>query len=288
MFQSSFRYVWIKKSSQQLVGYGPKLSLPASSETEGLYVCKAFGGNSTSVSSAPAPLAVLKAPKVILEDKKTAALGSDVVINCQVAGPVSPNTTLLWLQGEEPVGEQNEHIGLLRRPDGLSLLLRRVTREDLGKWVCFSSNEVGTDYKEVELTEESDILIGLAILFNILAALSLFGLFLVCKRLRKGNVELMEKEKLKFQEESPIYKGGGDSGILNQLLPGCKISASSTMVDISSLQSDQSYQDIKWSSEENRRNDSSAYTVMDCSNLTNVSLLSEDDSFEKIPELISS
>ena len=245
MFQSSFRYVWIKKSSQQLVGYGPKLSLPASSETEGLYVCKAFGGNSTSVSSAPAPLAVLNAPKVILENKKTAVLGSDVVINCQVAGPVSPNTTLLWLQGEEPVGEQNEHIGLLRRPDGLSLLLRRVTREDLGKWVCFSSNEVGTDYKEVELTEESDNLIGLAIVLNILAALSLFGLFLVCKCLRKGNVEIMEKEKLKFQEESPIYKGGGDGGILNQLLPGCKISASSTMVDISSLQSHQSYQNSK-------------------------------------------
>ena len=118
-------------------------------------------------------------------------------------------------------------------------------------------------------------------------SLSPFALFLVCKRLRKGNVELMEKEKLKFQEESPIYKGGGDSGILNQLLPGCKISASSTMVDISSLQSDQSYQDIKWS-EENRRDDSSAYTVMDCSNLTSVSLLSEDDSFEKIPELIAS
>ena len=132
-------------------------------------------------------------------------------------------------------------------------------------------------------------MIGLAIVLNILAALSLFALSLVCKRLRKGNVEMMEKEKLKLQEESPIYRGGGDSasGILNQLLPGCKISASSTMVDISSLQSDQSYQDIKWS-EENRGNDSSAYTVMDCSNLTNVSLLSEDDSFEKIPELISS
>ena len=88
---------------------------------------------------------MLKAPKVILEDKKTAALGSDVVINCQVAGPVSPNTTLLWLQGEEPVGEQNEHIGLLRRPDGLSLLLRRVTKEDLGKWA------LGVNFLEVGL-----------------------------------------------------------------------------------------------------------------------------------------
>ena len=292
--QSPPRYVWIRKSSHQLVGYGPNLSLPASAETEGLYMCKAFGTNSSSVTSTPASLALLKAPQVLLESVKTAPMGGDVVFNCQVAEPVSPDTTLLWLHGEEPVGEENGHIRLISSPEGLGLLLRGVTQKDLGRWGCFSSNQVGTDYKEIELMEESDNLVSLAVFLNILAALSLFSVVLVCKRLRRGNVELMEKEKLKLQvEESPIYKGGGgDHSTLNQLLPGChskgfhynepQMSSSSTMVDISSLESDHSYQHAAHLIGANRSIGSSTFSNvdMDHSVLTNISLLSEDENSE--------
>ena len=291
--QSPPRYVWIRKSSHQLVGYGPNLSLPASAETEGVYMCKAFGTNS-SVTSTPASLALLKAPQVLLESVKTAPMGGDVVFNCQVAEPVSPDTTLLWLHGEEPVGEENGHIRLISSPEGLGLLLRGVTQKDLGRWGCFSSNQVGTDYKEIELMEESDNLVSLAVFLNILAALSLFSVVLVCKRLRRGNVELMEKEKLKLQvEESPIYKGGGgDHSTLNQLLPGChskgfhynepQMSSCSTMVDISSLESDDSYQHAAHLIGANRSIGSSTFSNvdMDHSVLTNISLLSEDENSE--------
>lgn len=250
-------------------------------------MCKAFGTNSSSVTSTPASLALVKAPTVLLDSIKTASMGSDVVFNCQVAGPVSPDTTLLWLHGEEPVGEENEHIRLISSPEGLGLLLKGVTRNDLGRWGCFSSNEVGTDYKEIELTEESNNLVSLALFLNILAAISLFAVVLVCKRLRRGNVELMEKEKLKVQleeEERPIYKGVGDNGTLTQLLPGFhykgpQMSASSTMVDISSLESDHS-------SYQYAGNRSLGLTTvtdvdMDCSVLTNLSLLSEDENSQK-------
>ena len=286
------------------MGYGPNLSLPASAETAGLYMCKAFGTNSSSVTSAPAPLALLKAPQVLLERVKTASMGSDVVFNCQVEGPVSPDTTLLWLQGEEPVGEENEHIRLISTPQGLGLLLRGVTQKDLGRWGCFSSNQVGTDYKEIELIEEADNLVSLAVFLNILAAISLFAVVLVCKRLKRGNVEVMEKEKLKLQEEesSPICKGGDDLGTLNHLLPGLhskglhyngsQSSASSTMVDISSLESDHSYQYVGLV-EADRSIGSGSSTFagidMDCSVLTSISLLSEEESsHEQTPDLAKS
>ena len=283
LIRSKPRYVWIRKSTHELVGYGPNLSLPASAETEGFYMCKAFGTNSSSVTSTPASLALLRAPQLLLESVKTASMGSDVVFNCQVVGPVSPDTTLLWLRGEEPVGEESEHIRLISSPEGLGLLLKGVTQKDLGRWGCFSSNEVGTDYKEIELMEESNNLVRLALFLNILAAISLFSVVLVCKRLRRGNVELMEKEKLKVQleeEERPILKGGGDIGTLHQQLPGFpykgpQMSASSTMVDVSSLESEHSgFQYVA-----NRSIGSSTFTDvdMDCSVLTNLSLLSEDE-----------
>ena len=248
-------------------------------------MCKAFGTNSSSVTSTPpASLSLLKAPQVLLESVKTASMGSDVVFSCQVVGPVSPDTTLLWLRGEEPVGEESEHIRLISSAEGLGLLLKGVTQKDLGRWGCFSSNEIGTDYKEIELIEESNNLVRLALFLNILAAISLFSVVLVCKRLRRGNVELMEKEKLKVQleeeEERPILKGGGDNGTLHQLLPGFpykgpQMSASSTMVDVSSLESEHSgFQYVA-----NRSIGSSTFTDvdMDCSVLTNLSLLSEDE-----------
>lgn len=258
-------------------------------------MCKAFGTNSSSVTSAPAPLALFKAPQVLLERVKTASMGSDVVFNCQVEAPVSPDTTLLWLQGEEPVGEENEHIRLISTPQGLGLLLRGVTKKDLGRWGCFSSNQVGTDYKEIELIEEGDNLVSLAVFLNILAAISLFAVVLVCKRLKRGNVEVMENEKLKLQEESsPIYKGGDDLGTLNHLLPGhhskglhfngSQTSASSTMVDISSLDSDHSYQYVGLiEADRSIRSGSSTFAGidMDCSVLTSISLLSEEESSQK-------
>ena len=283
MYHSSPRYVWIRQSSEQLVGSGPNLSLPASSETEGVYICKAFGTNSSSVTSSPASLALLKAPQILLEGVKTATLGSDVVLNCQLAAPVSPDTTLLWLHRQEPVGEENEHVGLLSSPGGLGLLLRGVTREDMGRWGCFSSNQLGTDYREIYLMEETDNLASLAVLLNILAALSLFAVVLICKRLRRGNVEMMEKEKLKLHtDNSPIYKGG-DLGTLQHLLPSNQsnglhnnwpqMSASSTMIDISSLKSDYSHQLIGADSS------IGPFTNfdMDSSVLTNMTLLSEGE-----------
>ena len=255
-------------------------------------MCKAFGSNSSSVTSTPASLTLLKAPQVILESLKTASMGSDVVFNCQVAGPVSPDTTLLWLHEEEPVGEENEHIRLISSSGGLGLLLKGVTQKDLGRWGCFASNEVGTDYKEIELMEESDNLVRLALFLNILAAISLFIVVLVCKRLRRGNVEMMEKEKLKVQleeEERQIYMGEEVNGTLNQLLPGFnykgpQISASTTMEKISSLGSDHS--GYQWAA--NRSTDSYSFTTvdMDCSALTTLSLLSEDENSPKeMPDL---
>ena len=62
--------------------------------------------------------------------------------------------------------------------------LKRTVSAHWHRWVCFASNSLGTDYGSVELVEESAQYLALLLAANILAAASLCGVVLVCRRIR--------------------------------------------------------------------------------------------------------
>ena len=277
------RYVWLHGG--ELVGYGETLTVTATADTEGDYTCKVFGAGSSSVSSDPATLSLLRAPTVLLEPSKTAVEGEDVLLGCRLAPPVAPDTTLLWLRGDEPVAEESPKVNLIPSAGALGLLIRGVAEEDWGRWTCFASNTVGTDHAEVELVMEGIDYIYIALLLNMVAALSLFGVVLVCRRVSRSNVELMEATKQQLREDSPIYKTD-DSRLLEHLLVGDtrlpiyssnRVSASSTMADVSSIEGDVSMPDNEVSR--------LSCADRDISMMTDISILSaeENATFETEP-----
>jgi hypothetical protein len=220
---------------------------------EGAYICKVFGAGLHGVSSEPARLALQRAPRLLLAPVRAAAPGRDVLLSCGLeAGTAGPGTRLLWLRGEEPVAEDSLRRRLVPSPGGLGLLLSSVGEGDWGRWGCFASNSVGTDFREIDLVAEGDFQVYLAVALNLLAGLSLVAAVLLCRRFRQSNVELMEREKRRTLGEP----GGQAGGVLGQLLVGdpaymsgqhlggkqrySQVSTASTLADICSLGGDSS------------------------------------------------
>lgn len=115
-----------------------------------------------------------------------------------------------------------------------------------------SRTVLGTDYKQLELREDGWDYLSLALILNILAALSMVGLFVACRQFRRSNVEQMEREKMMYRGSELTYRDR-ELGVLDHLLGSdsvkqsnytsgqylsprhSQISASSTLADISRM-----------------------------------------------------
>jgi len=96
---------------------------------------------------------------VFTESEKQAKVGEDVILQCRVSS-LSHNTKVSWTKNDQPIDKESPKHHILFS-DGINnyasdLIIYNVEQTDFTNYGCFSSNEVGTDYKVLPLTEEKD------------------------------------------------------------------------------------------------------------------------------------
>jgi len=187
-------YLWTRGRQDTLLQAGRQnLSLVALEETEGVYRCHVFAEGSKLVSSLPASLTLLRAPKVAVEGERRATAGQDAILTCSTRA-VTPSTSLRWLRSAggpanlQPVELADPRVEVTTEWKNWvrtsSLLIRNVATTDFGQYACFAENEVGTDVGRTELRQAGlDLLTAVAAVTCVLAILMIISIFL-CVRLR--------------------------------------------------------------------------------------------------------
>lgn len=219
------RYLWVRLGeigiADEVVGVTQDLSLVTSVDTEGQYVCKTFIEGQAVLSSNTADLQLMKSPVVELEETRNAQIGEDVVLQCQVTS-LSPNTTVTWTKAGAPLKpDSGEHRVLHDTRDSLNinsdLVIFNMGEEDFSEYGCFAANEVGTDYRKVELVESGQIgWLAIAIIMNTVLGVVILLTLLIYQFTRRHTTV----RKLPQVEKSvlpPIYRGE-DNEVFDELL----------------------------------------------------------------------
>merc|ERR1719422_1676334 len=218
-------YVWVKGTPEQIVGVSQNLVITASEETEDNYTCKVFAEGYKPVISNIAAVRELRKPEVFTESVKQARVGEDVILQCRV-NSLSSNTRVTWTKNDQPIDKESSKHHILFS-DGVfqfasDLIIYKVEQTDFANYGCFSTNEVGTDYKVVSLQEEEK--------FNFLTASlgintvvgSILLLCIIIYKKRKSiktrrNKEELERPKIEGQILPPPYRRE-DPAVTGELL----------------------------------------------------------------------
>jgi len=152
-------YVWVKGTPEEIVGVSSTLTLTASQDTMDHYSCKVFVDGYKPLVSDTAVVQLLRKPTVFTESIKHAKLGEDVILQCRVDS-LSNNTKVTWTKNDQPIGQESPKHRVLFS-DGLyqfasDLIIYKVDHTDFANYGCFSTNEVGSDYKVLPLQEEEE------------------------------------------------------------------------------------------------------------------------------------
>jgi hypothetical protein len=152
-------YVWLKGNPQEVVGVSENLILTATAETADDYSCRVFVEGQKPLISETAAVKIFKKPAVFTESEKQAKVGEDVILQCRVSS-LSHNTKVSWTKNDQPIDKESPKHHILFS-DGINnyasdLIIYNVEQSDFTNYGCFSTNEVGTDYKVLPLREEED------------------------------------------------------------------------------------------------------------------------------------
>jgi len=199
-------YIWVKGESQEVVGASKDLTLTASDETEGDYMCKIFVDGYETVDSEVASLKILRKPSVFTESVKYASLGQDVILQCHVES-LSSNTKVTWTKNDEPIDRRFVKHRIIHTEGNhhytSDLIVYKVEEEDFTNYGCFSTNEIGTDYKIFALEEEKSQLDFLILAINITGGvLLLTGILIYCCR-RKNTPETKSDVEIATRQDDP-------------------------------------------------------------------------------------
>jgi len=123
------------------------------------YSCKVFVDGYKPLVSHTAAVQLLRKPVVFTESIKHAKVGEDVILQCRVDS-FSNITKVTWTKNDQPIGQESPKHRVLFS-EGLhqfasDLIIYKVDHTDFANYGCFSSNEVGSDYKVLPLQQEED------------------------------------------------------------------------------------------------------------------------------------
>jgi len=152
-------YVWVKGSPEEIVGVSSSLTLTATEDAVDQYSCKVFVDGYKPLVSHTATVQLLRKPVVFTESIKHAKVGEDVILQCRVDS-FSDSTKVTWTKNDQPIGQESPKHRVLFS-EGLhqfasDLIIYKVDHTDFANYGCFSSNEVGSDYKVLPLQQEED------------------------------------------------------------------------------------------------------------------------------------
>eukprot|EP00092_Neocalanus_flemingeri_P000447 GFUD01000476.1.p1 GENE.GFUD01000476.1~~GFUD01000476.1.p1 ORF type:complete len:622 (-),score=168.19 GFUD01000476.1:456-2087(-) len=214
-------YVWVKGKSQELVGVSQNITLTATDDTEDEYTCKVFVEGHKLLISETATLRIMRKPNIFTETVKYAKIGDDVILQCRVES-LSNNTKVTWTKNNEPIDREHVKHKILHT-DGLyqfasDLIIYNIEERDFTNYGCFSSNEVGTDYKvfPLEEEEESDY-VTIAITINTIVGIIILVFLLIYHNKKKRSANRAELPTVQRQVLPPIYRGN-DPSVFNELL----------------------------------------------------------------------
>lgn len=223
--QPEASYVWVKGTPEQIVGVSQNLVITASEETEDNYTCKVFVEGYKPVISNIAAVKVLRQPEVFTESVKQATVGEDVILQCRV-NSLSSNTRVTWTKNDQPIDKESPKHHILFS-DGVfqfasDLIIYKVEQMDFANYGCFSTNEVGTDYKVVSLQEEEKFNFLTASLgINTVVGSILLLCIIIFKRRKsiktRRNEEELERPKIEGQILPPPYRRE-DPAVTGELL----------------------------------------------------------------------
>jgi len=171
---------------------------------------------------------------VFTESVKHAKIDDDVILQCRVES-LSNNTKVTWTKNDEPIDRQQVKHRVLHTDNlyqfASDLIIYNVQEDDFTNYGCFSSNEVGTDYKVFPLEKEEDKTeyIPMALSINTIVGVIIL-VFIIIHHKRKNReperIHIPEQlqrqgghEVQNFQREilPPIYRGD-DPTVFQELL----------------------------------------------------------------------
>jgi len=215
-------YIWVKGERQDVVGASKQLTFTANEESEGDYQCKLFYDGKDHQTSKPAKVQILRKPEVFTESVKFAALGEDIILQCRVES-LSNKTKITWTKNSEPIDYKKMKHRILHTEKSFQfasdLIIYKVDEDDFAEYGCFSSNEVGTDYKMFSLREETGDFDYLSIT---LAVNSVFGIIIlvviiVFHKMKNRPVKESENQVERGMDPPPAYMVE-DPALFNSLL----------------------------------------------------------------------
>ena len=202
------RYVWIKQSSKEIVAVSENLTVSASDATEGDYICKVFVEGKIVLTSRNTTLKLMRRPIVSTESIRYSKLGSDVIFQCKVHS-LSNKTKVTWTKNDEPIDYEHVKHKVVHTDDlyffSSDLIIYNVAKEDFAVYGCFSSNEIGTDYRTFPFDEDVSVnYLSIIITINTVLGILIFVCLLVYQKKRRTT---MQKKR---DHQSPIYRGSSE------------------------------------------------------------------------------
>jgi len=188
------QYVWTRHRVNTLEAVSQNLTLVASEQTEKTYVCSVYSDGHQMISSLPARLLLIRKPFVYTEMLRTANIGEDIVLTCQVDS-LSNMTTVQWIKDKLPIQADNFKYKVLETNKGREyhsdLVIRNLQSADLGNYDCYAANEVGEDIARVSIVLPSELNLttvatGIAIPVMIIAILAAVVIKYCCPQRESG------------------------------------------------------------------------------------------------------
>merc|ERR1719410_1404288 len=225
-------FVWVRGGDERIAGVSETLRVRAGPDTEDKYKCKVFY-DGQELHSSPAYLRLLRPPTVLTVQQKTASVGDDVILHCQVFS-LDNNTKINWTRNNDPVrldGTKYRALPLVNdeRTSTFTsdLVIFNIQPSDFGSYGCFAQNEIGTDHKLFLLEEEQKTdWIAIIISINTIVAVTILAAVIlwskrktISKWIREGSRRDRELPVVQRDVLPPIYSGKDDS-IFEELLLG--------------------------------------------------------------------
>merc|ERR1711915_416546 len=203
-------YVWMKKTTNEVVGFSSKLTVTASEQSE-KYICKVFSEGFDPVEADFVTLEVSKAPTI--EALEEGEIGGDFILHCSATSNAK-NTQISWSLNDRPIDVSDKDYEIIYNQDGnfyhSFLVFKNKERKSLPH-ACSVTNEVGTDV-QVSFKESKGLdfltIVALCILF-LVALISFTFAFIIYKQRADQSVEKMENEKklqVPTSEEAPFLE----------------------------------------------------------------------------------
>ena len=103
---------------------------------------------------------------------QSAAIGSNASFNCSATG--NPKPTITWIKDNDSVPIQAK-VETNDEKTHSQLVIRGVTREDYGKYVCVANNSAGVEYSHVAVLHQGDL--SLSVINSFILRFFMWGAF---------------------------------------------------------------------------------------------------------------